>query len=65
MLVSGKPIVDQVQAWAETQGVVLRDEWRTEIAKRVKEQALKKGMGAFDPGTIARWTKLFQELIRP
>ena len=64
VLVSGKPVVEQVQAWADTQGVVLRDEWRVEVAKRVKEQALKKGISAFDPGTIARWAKLFQELIR-
>lgn len=64
VLVNGKPVVEQVQAWAEAQDLVLRDEWRVEVAKRVKEQALKKGIGAFDAGTIARWAKLFQELIR-
>jgi hypothetical protein len=64
VLVNGKPIVEQVEAWADAQDVVLRDEWRVEVAKRVKEQALKKGIGAFDAGTIARWAKLFQELIR-
>ncbi|HEU4854945.1 MAG TPA: AAA family ATPase [Nitrosospira sp.] len=64
VLVNGRPVVDQVQAWADAQDVVLRDEWRVEVAKRVKEQALKKGISAFDAGTIARWAKLFQELIR-
>jgi hypothetical protein len=64
VLINGRPVVEQVEAWADAQGVVLRDEWRVEVAKRVKEQALKKGISAFDAGTIARWAKLFQELIR-
>lgn len=59
----GIPVIGQVEAWAETQNLVLPNGWKTEVAKRVKETALKKGISAFDAGTIARWTKLFQDLI--
>ncbi|MBA4143494.1 MAG: AAA family ATPase [Nitrosospira sp.] len=61
---SGKPLVGQVEAWAETQGVTLANDWKTEVAKRTKELALKRGASAFDHSTIARWVKLFQELSR-
>lgn len=60
---NGTPLVGQVEAWAETQSVPLREGWKMEVAKRIKELAIKKGVSAFDPGTIARWGKLFQELI--
>lgn len=60
---SGIPVLGQVEAWAETQNLVLPNGWKVEVAKRIKETALKKGISAFDPGTIARWTKLFQDLI--
>jgi len=61
--VGGKPIVAQVEAWAKTQGVTIRDGWKVEVAKRTKELALKKGISSFDHATVARWVKLFQELI--
>ncbi|WON72486.1 AAA family ATPase [Nitrosospira sp. Is2] len=63
VVVSGKPLVGQVEAWAETQGVTLREGWKIEVAKRTKEVALKKGVSAFDHATTGRWVKLFQELL--
>ena len=63
VVVAGKPLAGQVEVWAKTQGVTLRDGWKVEVAKRTKELALKKGISAFDHATVARWTKLFQELI--
>ncbi|SEP39630.1 AAA family ATPase [Nitrosovibrio sp. Nv6] len=63
VVASGKPLVGQVEAWAETQDVALSDGWRVEVAKRSKEQALKRGASAFDHATIGRWARLFQELI--
>jgi hypothetical protein len=63
VVVSGKPLVGQVEAWAETQGVTLRNGWKLEVAKRTKELALKKGVSAFDHATVGRWVKLFQEFI--
>ena len=63
VVAAGKPLAGQVEAWAKTQGVTLRDGWKVEVAKRTKELALKKGISAFDHATVARWTKLFQELI--
>jgi energy-coupling factor transporter ATP-binding protein EcfA2 len=65
VVLNGKPLVSQVEAWAQTQGLALPNEWRVEVAKRVKELVLKKerGLNAFDPSTMSRWTKLFQEFI--
>lgn len=63
VVVNGKPLVGQVEAWAASQGVMLRDGWKVEVAKRTKELALKKGVSAFDHATIGRWVKIFQEFI--
>jgi hypothetical protein len=61
--VNGKPLVGQIQAWAENQGVTLREGWKVEVAKRTKELALRKGISTFDHATTGRWVKLFQELL--
>ena len=63
VLRNGKPLLGQVEAWAETQDLALREGWKVEVAKRTKELALKRGVSAFDHATISRWVKLFQELI--
>ena len=63
VVVNSKPLVGQVEAWSESQGVTLRDGWKVEVAKRTKELALKKGVSAFDHATIGRWVKVFQEFI--
>jgi energy-coupling factor transporter ATP-binding protein EcfA2 len=63
VVANGKPLAGQVEAWAESQGVSLRDGWKVEVAKRTKELALKKGVSAFDHATIGRWVKFFQEFI--
>jgi AAA ATPase domain len=63
VVVNGKPLVGQIQAWAENQGVTLREGWKVEVAKRTKELALRKGISTFDHATTGRWVKLFQELL--
>lgn len=58
-----QPLVGQVEAWAKRHGTSLADGWKVELAKRIKQQALTKGISAFGDKTIELWTKLFDDLI--
>ncbi|HJV86075.1 MAG TPA: AAA family ATPase [Noviherbaspirillum sp.] len=58
-----QPLVNQVESWAKKHGVILIEGWKVELAKRVKQYAISKGIAAFDDDTILLWTKLFNALI--
>lgn len=60
VLKSGEPIVDQIEAWAKNNRISLEKGWKVVLAKRVKQQALTKGLKAFDPETVANWKRLFE-----
>ncbi|MDR6535602.1 AAA family ATPase [Variovorax soli] len=60
---SGKPIVPQIEAWAKSHSISLQLGWKVEVAKRVKQSALNAGISSFDEPTLARWTKLFGDLL--
>jgi hypothetical protein len=55
-----QPLVPQVEKWAKENSVTLPLGWKVEISKRAKEQALKRGISAFDQKYIDRWVKLFE-----
>lgn len=59
---AGKPIVPQIEAWAAKQGIALEKGWKVEVAKRVKQLALARGIEAFDADTQAKWVALFNRL---
>jgi hypothetical protein len=54
-----KPIVGQIEEWSKTHGVSLEQGWKVELAKRVKQQALSRGIDAIDAATVEKWVKLF------
>lgn len=56
----GEPFVGQVEAWATDQRVELGKDWKVKLAKRVKEQALTKGIGQFNDEVVERWVQLFR-----
>lgn len=59
----GKPVVPQIQAWADSQKHRLPDFWKVELAKRVKQRALDVGLAHFDEETVERWLAIFSTLI--
>lgn len=59
---AGKPVVPQIEAWAAKQMLKLEKGWKVEVAKRVKQLALTRGIGAFDAETVAKWVTLFEKL---
>jgi hypothetical protein len=44
-----------------TESVITR---KVEIAKRIKDRALTRGIEEFDENTISRWCKLFEDFIK-
>ena len=58
---AGKPVVPQIEAWAQRHGVELQKPgWKVEVAKRVKHRILNDGAKVVPDATIERWEKLFQ-----
>ena len=55
----GAPIVPQIQAWAETQGLELPAYWKVDLAKRMKKTILDLGIDSFCEKTVENWQKLF------
>lgn len=58
-IIERKPFVGQVEDWAAQEGVQLRPHWKVELAIRVKQRALTKGISAFNDNTVQRWVDLF------
>ena len=59
----GKPVVAQIEEWADSQMLELPKFWKVELARRAKERALAIGPDGFEPETIERWQSLFCALI--
>jgi len=60
---AGAPIVPQVEAWAKAHGIQMIDGWKVDVARRVKQLGLTRGLAAFDSVLVASWVKLFSEFI--
>lgn len=58
--IAGKPVVGQIEAWTEKHGVKLERGWKVDLAKRLKRQALDRGIQAFDEHCVGRWIELFR-----
>lgn len=63
VIVAGQPFVRQVEDWAAQQGVHLSAHWKVNLAIRVKQRALTKGIGQFSNETVQRWTGLFNAFL--
>ena len=61
-LVTGKPILGQIEAWAAAQRVDLEPGWKVELSKRVKQHLLTKGMAIVKQEYGERWQRLFDTL---
>lgn len=56
----GKPIVPQIEAWAQRYGIKLeKPGWKVDLAKRVKTKMLSDGHQAFAGTVVQNWTNLF------
>lgn len=56
----GQPIVAQIEAWAQAQGVKLDEYWKVPLSIRVKQRMLTKGLNAIPPDVVQRWVGLFE-----
>lgn len=59
----GKPVVAQIEEWADSQKVDLPKFWKVELARRVKERALALGPDEFPAEIVEKWRCLFCALI--
>lgn len=54
------PIVPQIEAWAATHSITLALGWKVDLAKRVKQQLLARGLASVPDEAAASWVKLFE-----
>ena len=59
VLRSGEPIVPQFEKWAESKSITLEKGWKVDLAKRVKEKAIKDGIEKISQESREMWKKLF------
>ncbi len=59
---SSLPIVSQIEAFAEQNGIGLEHGWKVELAKAFASRARSKPE-IIDAATIERWDKLFQPIV--
>lgn len=62
--VAGRPIVDQIESWAQKHQIALVLGWKVELAKRVKQALLQRGPRAVTDEVLDRWATLFAALER-
>lgn len=55
----GKPAIPQVEAWAKKEGIELIPGWKVDVAKRVKQAALNKGIQHVESDLVEKWVRLF------
>lgn len=55
----GKPAIPQVEGWAKKEGVELIQGWKVDVAKRVKQAALNKGIQHVESDLVEKWVRLF------
>jgi len=57
---AGLPIVGQIEAWAQAQGVQLDEHWKVPLSIKVKQRMLTRGLNAIPPHVVERWVGLFE-----
>lgn len=59
---TGRPILDQIEAWAQKEKIDLEPGWKVEVSKNAKQFLLKNGISVVPEEYIDRWQKLFDLL---
>lgn len=54
------PLVPQIEAWATKHSIALPSGWKVELAKRIKQQLLTRGLGGIPTERVDMWIKLFE-----
>ena len=55
----GKPAIPQVESWAKREGIELIQGWKVDVAKRVKQATLNKGIQHVESDFVEKWVRLF------
>ena len=55
----GKPAIPQVESWAKREGIELIQGWKVDVAKRVKQATLNKGIQHVESDLVEKWVRLF------
>jgi hypothetical protein len=63
VVVAGKAIVPQIEAWAGEQGIALEEGWKVGLAREAKKRALARGWKKFDSSCLEKWSLLFSDLL--
>ncbi|MBV8284771.1 MAG: hypothetical protein JO175_08980, partial [Candidatus Eremiobacteraeota bacterium] len=58
---AARPIVPQIEAYCERQGIALQPGWRADLALDVERRAMRKPESV-PPKTTDRWQSLFERL---
>ena len=59
-----KPVVGQIEAFAEANGVALESGWKVPLARQVKKRMLSRNPPTVEPTVKAEWKKLFQAILK-
>ncbi|OWR00349.1 AAA family ATPase [Sphingopyxis witflariensis] len=59
---TGRPILDQIEAWAQKEKIDLEPGWKVEVSKNAKQFLLKNGISVISEEYVDRWQKLFDLL---
>lgn len=59
---TGRPILDQIEAWAQKEKIDLEPGWKVEVSKNTKQFLLKNGISVISEEYVDRWQKLFDLL---
>lgn len=66
VVVVGKPVVPQVEAYAAKHGIALDEGWKVEVSKRVKTAILRgTEQTASDGAIVDAWSALFSRIVSP
>lgn len=63
VVISGSPLVPQIEAYAKKHNIMLEQGWKVEVAKRLKERMLQRA-DSIDNETevVQRWKQLFEKI---
>lgn len=57
---AGEPVVGQIEAWAQAQGVELAEHWKVALSIKVKQRMLTRGLNAIPDDVVECWITLFE-----
>lgn len=58
-----KPIVDQIEAWAKKENIIMEKGWKVELARELQNK-FDKNFNKIEAKYIDIWSKLFESLLK-